>query len=161
MKIAFVKCDQGHHAVIRFWNHGCFTGIGAIVRLLPQCLWSNAEGYGCYGAIVIVKWGRQVTGINILWDPTACNSARFTAGTLAVVYSTAQGANIKHAELGIIPYHRVSILHDDVIKWKHFPRYWPFVRGIHRSPVNSPHKGQWRGAFDVFVAWINGCVNNG
>ena len=40
--------------------------------------------------------------------------------------------------------------HDDVIKWKHFQRYWPFVRGIHRSPVNSPHKGQWRGAFDVF-----------
>ena len=34
-----------------------------------------------------------------------------------------------------------------VIKWKHFPRYWPFVRGIHRSPVNSPHKGQWRGTF--------------
>ena len=21
------------------------------------------------------------------------------------------------------------------------PRYWPFVRGIHRWPVNSPHKG--------------------
>ena len=36
--------------------------------------------------------------------------------------------------------------HDDVIKWKHFPPYWPFVRGIHRSPVNSPHKGQWWGA---------------
>ena len=36
--------------------------------------------------------------------------------------------------------------HDDVIKWKHFPRYWPFVRGIHRSTVNSPHKGQWHGA---------------
>ena len=29
--------------------------------------------------------------------------------------------------------------HDDVIKWKHFPRYWPFGRWIH--PVNSPHKG--------------------
>ena len=37
-------------------------------------------------------------------------------------------------------------VHDDVIKRKHFPFYWPFVRGIHRSPVNSPHKGQWRGA---------------
>ena len=24
-------------------------------------------------------------------------------------------------------------IHDDVIKWKHFPRYWPFLRGIHRS----------------------------
>ena len=40
--------------------------------------------------------------------------------------------------------------HDDVIKWKHIPRYWPFVRGIHRSPVNSPHQGQWRGAIEVF-----------
>ena len=27
--------------------------------------------------------------------------------------------------------------HDDVIKWKHFPRYWPIVRGIHRSPVTK------------------------
>ena len=52
--------------------------------------------------------------------------------------------------------------HDDVIKWKQFPRYWPFVRGIHRSPVNSPHKGQWRGAliFSLICVWINGCVNN-
>ena len=24
-------------------------------------------------------------------------------------------------------------MRDDVIKWKHFPRYWPFVRGIHRQ----------------------------
>ena len=43
-----------------------------------------------------------------------------------------------------------------------FPRYWPFVRGIHRSPVNSPDKGQWRGAmmFSLVCAWINGWVNN-
>ena len=42
-------------------------------------------------------------------------------------------------------------IHDDVIKWKHFPRYWTFVWGIYRSPVNFPHKGQWRGAFYVFL----------
>ena len=30
-------------------------------------------------------------------------------------------------------------LDDDLIKWKHFPRYWPFVWGIHRLLVNSPH----------------------
>ena len=54
-------------------------------------------------------------------------------------------------------YHR----HDDVIKYKHFPRYWPFVRGIHRSPVNSPHKGQWRGALVISMIcartsdWVN------
>ena len=52
--------------------------------------------------------------------------------------------------------------HDDVMKWKHFPRYWPCVRGIHRSPVNSPHKGQWRGAlmFSLICVWINSWVNN-
>ena len=66
--------------------------------------------------------------------------------------------------------------HDDVIKWKHFPRYWPFVRGVHRSrwihrtkacpssplPVNSPHKGQWRGAlmFSLICARMNDWVNN-
>ena len=52
--------------------------------------------------------------------------------------------------------------HDDVIKWKHFPHNWAFVRGIHRSPVNSPHKRQWRGAlmFSLICVWINGWVNN-
>ena len=52
---------------------------------------------------------------------------------------------------------------DDVIKWKHFPRYWPFVWGIHRSPVNSPHKDQWREAlmFSLICTWINGWVNYG
>ena len=52
--------------------------------------------------------------------------------------------------------------HGDVIKWKHFPRYRPFVRGIHRSPVNIPHKGQWRRAlmFSLNYARISGWVNN-
>ena len=56
----------------------------------------------------------------------------------------------------------LRVKHDDVIKWKPFPRYWPFVRGIHRSPVNSPHKGQWRGAlmFSLICAWISAWVNN-
>ena len=53
-------------------------------------------------------------------------------------------------------------VHDDVIKWKHFPRYWPFVRGIDRSPLNSTQKGQWRGAlmFSLIYAWINAWLNN-
>ena len=57
---------------------------------------------------------------------------------------------------------RVWAAHDDVIKWKHFPPYWPFVWGIHRTPVNSAHKGQWRGAwmFSLIYVWINGWVNN-
>ena len=54
------------------------------------------------------------------------------------------------------------LTHGYAIKWKYFPRYWPFVRGIHRSSVNSLHKGQWRGAlmFSWIYARINGWVNN-
>ena len=54
----------------------------------------------------------------------------------------------------------VFYTNDNVIKWK---RNWSFVRGIHRSAVNSPHNGQWRGAlmFSLICAWINGWVNNG
>ena len=50
--------------------------------------------------------------------------------------------------------HVVFRNHDDVIIWKHFPHYWPFVRGIHRS--------QWHGAlmFSLISTWINGWVNN-
>ena len=44
--------------------------------------------------------------------------------------------------------------HNDVIQWKHLPRHWPFV--------NSPNKGQWRGAlmFSLICVWINGWENN-
>ena len=43
-----------------------------------------------------------------------------------------------------------------------YPRYWSFVRGIHRPRVYSAHRGQWRGAlmFSLICAWINGLVNN-
>ena len=52
--------------------------------------------------------------------------------------------------------------HDDVIKWKHFPRYWRFVRGIQRSTVYSPHKGQWRIAlmFSLICVSTNCWANN-
>ena len=74
-------------------------------------------------------------------------------------------------------------------KWKHFPRNWPnhqphgcllnrlFRRRSKKTsklrvtglcvwyspvPVNSPHKGQWRGVlmFSLICVWINGWVNN-
>ena len=50
--------------------------------------------------------------------------------------------------------------------WRHqletFPRYWPFVRGIHRTRWIPTHKGQWHGGliFSLICAWINSWVNN-
>ena len=50
--------------------------------------------------------------------------------------------------------------HNDVVKWKYFPRYWRFVRAIHQSPVNSPNRGQVTRNCDVFLdlrlnSWAN------
>ena len=49
--------------------------------------------------------------------------------------------------------------------WTHWGRVthkWVSRLDHHWSPVNSPHKGQWRGAlmFSFICAWINGWVNN-
>ena len=55
--------------------------------------------------------------------------------------------------------------HDDVIKWKHFPRYWPFVRCAGNSPATGefPTQRPVTRSFDVFfdLRLINGWVNNG
>ena len=42
--------------------------------------------------------------------------------------------------------------HDDVIKWKHFPRYWPFVA------TKTSDAELW--CFSLICVWMNGCVNN-
>ena len=50
--------------------------------------------------------------------------------------------------------------------WRHqmetFSRYWPFVRGIHWSPMDSLYKGQWCGAlmFSLMCAWTNDWANS-
>ena len=48
-----------------------------------------------------------------------------------------------------------SFIHGGVNKWKPFPRYWLFTRGIRRSQVDSLHKVLWRGAlmFSLICAW--------
>ena len=70
---------------------------------------------------------------------------------------TWSNSKLKHGDMDVCLF-----VHDDVIKWKHLPRYWPFVRGIHWSTMNSPKKCQWRWAlvFSLICAWINGWLSN-
>ena len=60
-------------------------------------------------------------------------------------WSTSEGCFYVFVEI-IRTRRQMFWIYDDVIKWKHITRYWPFARGIHRWPVNSPHKGQSLGA---------------
>ena len=44
-------------------------------------------------------------------------------------------------------------IHDDIIKWKHFPRYWPFVREFSSLQWISPQRPVMQ-SFDVFFDLI-------
>ena len=63
-----------------------------------------------------------------------------------------------HVGHGVYDHHMMTSSNGNILR----VIYWPFVRWIHRSPVNSPHKGQWRGAlmFSLICSWINGWSNN-
>ena len=100
---------------------------------------------------MLVKWAQRCS------TPIQCRDLRHHMTTLG-------HREFNSNEFSLIPQtiQYETSPHDDVIRWKHFPRYLPFVREIHRSPVNSPQKGQWRGAlmFSLICAWINGWVNS-
>ena len=94
-----------------------------------------------------------------------CNSFFVSSAVNPVSTSTCQVRPLADGQFGLRSFQKVCgrvRYHDDVIKWKHFLRYWPFVRGIHRSPVNSPQNVQWRRTlmFSLIWAWINRWVNN-
>ena len=46
--------------------------------------------------------------------------------------------------------HDWALLHGDVIKWKHFPRYWPFFAGNSPVPGEFPTQRPVTRSFDVF-----------
>ena len=79
------------------------------------------------------KWGHP------RWRPEAEGPPFCTSPSMGIEKST-----LYYSCLWRLP--GIPPSHYDVIKWKHFPRYWPFVRGIYRSPMNSPHKAHRRAA---------------
>ena len=88
---------------------------------------------------------------------------KYSAILVAVMCFSFGIANCNDAN--IFPKTVYYTLHDGFIKWKYFMRYWPFMGGIHRSPVTFPHKGHkghWRGAlmFSLICTLTKGWVNN-
>ena len=54
----------------------------------------------------------------------------------------------------ILPINYAKYWHDDVIKWKYFPRYWPFVRGIPglgEFPAQRPVTRSFDVFFDLYL----------
>ena len=110
-----------------------------------------------------------ITNHKLFLDMNANLSHRNTSVTVWCVneykYRNSYRGNITgltHTDSIVLIPASINNCHDDLIKWKHFLRYWSFVRGIRRSPVNSHCKGQWHGAlmFSLICAWANGWVSN-
>ena len=114
--------EKIHRDISIFYSE--FFNINTIVSFLQKwtdefMVW-NPEDFGSIRYLIVAP--------NKLWVPDLYFFNGFVLSSVVMMIST-----------DIVKYD------DDVIKWKHFPRNWPFVRGIHRSPVNSLHKDQWRG----------------
>ena len=123
-------------------------------------VWNMGQGSWWFTALKVVSVYWQVT-CTLQWRHMSAMTGGFPSQRANDTKSFSM--SLRHNSLVQRRPHCCQMLyHDDVITWKHFPRYWPFVWGIHRSPVNSPHKGQWRGAlmFSFICTWINGWVNN-
>ena len=88
-----------------------------------------------------------------------------------VSYKFKHIGNYKHQALELLVVSEITYLGEYCIDhlsrftwWRHqmetFLRYWPFVRRIHRWPVNSPHKGQWtRLNWMWFLSWNFCCTH--
>ena len=122
----------------------------------------------CFGIGLFVAWNRMKLVlsqciVNLFLTHHRYNSLNFDTFDIRLFkFSSYMNRAVSSANSLMQSCPNARYTHDDVIKWKHFPRYWPFVWGIHRSPVNFPHKGQWRGAmiFSLICVWINGWINN-
>ena len=60
--------------------------------------------------------------------------------------------------------HFILTPHEDAMASKYLPHYWPFVRRIWRSPMDSPHKGTnstelWICSFVVTNYWTNSGIS--
>ena len=113
--------------------------------LMPWCLF----GARASATIIMTQTGRW-----IMRFPFLCNVAAMIGNDLSTTKGLCYHTQPRTRDQ---PVKRTHIQHAfDSMAWWHFPRYWPFVRGIHRSPVNSPHRGQWRGAlmFSLICTWM-------
>ena len=116
-------------------------------KTIPGTLVAVADG-------LVPVWRKHIKTRHVdpSW-PSLLNAIIFPsmAGTVLMLSPSDRYRHCVLASRGIeLVYIGGAAAHGDVIIWKQFPRYWPFVRGINRSRVNFLHKGQWRGAVMFF-----------
>ena len=145
------------HGMYAFRITGPLWGESSGNRWIPH---ARGQWCGVLMFLLVSTWKKTVEqtierqmnwdGLTLIWRHS--NALRCVTKLRCVLRGSMQFVT------GLSDRNKICQNHFATTWWRHqmetFPRYWPFVRGIHRSPVNSPHKGQWRGAlmFSVICA---------
>ena len=115
-----------------------------IVAVYLYCVIFNATR----GRYSVVQYN---TALHIAWPPKV--------GTLLNIWSNKDTifTVCNDWRLCRLANHMMITSHHDVIKWKHFPRYWPFVSRNHRGfPWQRPVTWNFHVFFDVRLnKWLS------
>ena len=120
----------------------------------PQYVWFPVHLKGhliplCYETLV-VNWQN--------WLFTLFHQSRYVLSPNPI---GPLGTNFREMNVRIQTFSVKKMYRYDVIKWKHFPHYCSFVRGIHRSPMNSLQRpNSYNSMFSLICAWTHDWVNN-
>ena len=112
-------------------------------------IWITSKKYSVKWAADLCSCCQGVGGISLRWLDRVHHCGRHNINqTPHQSDLRCRNCNLRAPALHILP-QSLAGTHDDVMEWKHFSHYWPFVRGIHRSPVVALHKGPVMRSFDV------------
>ena len=134
------RLHRGKQAPMKPWATVSFIVMGAHSELIRIIAGSCEHFIICHQ--LTVSSHSQPWGLSMVW---------------VVAGGEAYGAPLffkKSVEMCI----RFMRFHDTMIKWKQLLRHWSFVRGIHLSLVDSPHKGPVTRA--LMLVWTNSRVTS-
>ena len=153
------------------WNSQSTTTLSALSNASWYCQYDNVMEYilalcesdifHCHGCVLF----HAISAHNMKKAQHYSSLNHRSSGGKRVIYACSLRTSTSSIICQINAHMRTKIslfTSGDIIQLNHFPRNWPIVRGIHQSPVNSPHKGQWRGALmcSLICGWKNAWMNN-
>ena len=145
-----------HHTDAKHW-HDVFGSNGEYRCTLWYQSWNSGCSLSLYQTIGRITLMRRP--LQLRWRPGTkapfqykeCITGHRNKSVERVSYLYHGSSYTFHVDAKIAACLVANERNDDVIMWEHFPRWWPFVRRIHRSAVNSPHKWPVTRTLDIFL----------
>ena len=121
---------------------------------MSKVIYSKSETYSHGLYFVSFCWGQITNDVRHIQQGYFINTG-------AIIWlNQCHEATMKNMDKSItwIKSSMIHCIHNDIIKWKHFLCYWPFLSGIDWSPVDFPYKGQWHETLISYI-FFGLCLN--